>query len=381
MSDAYFINKVFVNTTALRHNLREARQLAGSRQIMAVLATDAYGHGLGPSARTLAQAGVDALSAASLDEALSLRENGLELPAYILGGVRRPEDMEEAIRQGFYIFSSCPEEVRGLSETGARLGLKAKVHLKIDTGLGRRGLRCESFQDFLAEIRDWPSLEILGLATQLATAGDSGAEEQLRRFDILCARAEALGLKGLNNSALSSGGLLCHTAHPAPMVRLGLMLYGVFPAREMGPLRPDLRPAMTVLSRVTHLHDLLPGESIGYGRPYLVRKPMRVAMIPFGSGQGLSYTRSGRGWVLIKGRKAPQVGAVGLNYSTYDVSNIPDVTVGDNVVILGRHTIESIRAEDLAAWSNSNPYEVLTLLGKLNHRQIEGSDYEEDAGD
>ncbi len=379
MPKAYFVNKVFVNTTALRHNFREAKRLGGDRHIMAVIKADAYGHGLLASARTLSQAGAEALGVVEAEDAFFLLNNGLETPIHILGGVRRPEHLEAVIRLGLPVFASCPQEVRALSEKGAELGLKAKIHLKIDTGLGRRGLRADQFPTFLKEAINWPSLDILGLATQLATAGDAAAELQLEKFDSLCYIAEKLGLKNLRHSALNSSGLVCHHSHQSGLLRIGLMLYGVLPARDMGPLRPDLRPAMTVLSRVTDLHELIPGETVGLERTYMVRRPMKVAMVSFGSAQGLASSRSGRGWVLIKGRKAPQVGLIGLNHSIYDITNIPEAAVGDNVVILGRHTLDSIRAEDMAAWAGVPPGEVLTLLGRLNQRYIEGSDYEEDA--
>ena len=370
-------NKVFINMTALRHNLREVRELAGDRHIMAVVKADAYGHGLLGSALTFTQAGADALGVMEIDDALTLREHGLNLPIHILGGLNDPDQLEAALRQDLSFFASGPEQIRALSAKGANLGLRAKLHIKIDTGLGRRGIPADEAEGFLREVAQWPSLQIQGLATHLATAGDPGAAAQLDIFAKICYKAKAIGIKGECHSALASSGLIWHQNDPSKLLRVGLMLYGVHPGPEIGPVRPDLRPAMTVLSRVTHLRELEPGDTVGYNRTFVCRKPMRLAVLPFGYAQGLIRSRSGRGWVLIRGRRAPQVGLISMNSSTYDVTSIPDVALGDNAVILGRHSTSQVRAGDLAAWGSTTPYEMLNLLGRLNTRYIEGSDYED----
>lgn len=372
-------NKVFINMAALRHNFREIKKLAADRQVMAVVKSDAYGHGMVNCALTLAQAGADALGVTEVSDGLILKEHGLDLPIYIMGGLTDPEQMEPAIRSGFSIFAAGFDQLKALSAKAGELGLKAKVHIKIDTGLGRRGLLVDGCDKVLREVLAWPNLEIQGLASHLATAGDQGAHEQLEKFDSLCFRANQLGISGRLNTILNSGGLIWHSEHPSPMVRVGLMLYGAHPGPELGPVRPDLRGVMTVISRVTHLHDLAPGDTIGYGRAFVVRRPMRVAVVPFGYSHGLLRSRSGRGWVLIRGQRAPQVGLISMNASTYDVTNIPEVKVGDNVVVLGRHSTFSIKIGDLAAWAATTAYELLNLFGRLNPRYIEGSDYEEDA--
>lgn len=371
-------NKVFINMTALRHNFREVKEIAGDRKIMAVVKADGYGHGLIGSSMAFSQAGADALGVLEVCDGLTLREHGLELPIHILGGLTNRDQLEPAITQNLSIFANSPEQVKALSDKAGELGLTASMHIKVDTGMSRRGLAPHQVEDFLREALKWPNIHIEGLATQLATVGDSGALHQLEKFDDLCYKSIRLGLRGGSNSALDSGGLIWHSGHPSPLVRVGLMLYGVHPGPELGPLRPDLRPAMTVLSRVTQLRDLSPGDTVGPGRTYIVTRPMRLAVVPFGYAQGLLRSRSGRGWVLIRGCRAPQVGLISMNSSTYDVTDIPDVAVGDNVVVLGRHSTAQIRPGDLAAWAATTPYEILTLMGRLNPRFIEGSDYEID---
>lgn len=373
------VNRVFISMTALRHNFREVRELADGRLLMAVVKADGYGHGLVESALTLAQAGADALGVVTVEDGLVLRET-VRLPVYVLGGTVGSDQFEPIIRQGLRIFAGCVEEVRALADKARELGLTAHIHLKIDTGLNRWGLTTAQAPDFLREALTWPHLEILGLATQLATAGDQGAHEQLAAFDRLCFLANGLGLRGDLNSALSSEGLIWHRQHQARLLRVGLLLYGVHPGPELGPVRPDLRPAMTVLSRVTGLRDISAGETVGPNRAFKADRPMKLAVVPFGYGQGLQRSRSGRGWVLIRGRRAPEVGLITMNASTYDVTHIPDVVLGDNAVILGRHGPDSVKATDLAAWAATTPHEVLNLLGRLNSRFIEGSDYEENAG-
>lgn len=371
-------NRVFINMTALRHNYREVKQLAADRKVMAVVKSDGYGHGMVASAHTLEQAGADALGVTEVMEGLMLREGGLKLPIYIMGGLSDRSQIEPALQQNLSIFVPDIEQARAISDKARELQTTAHIHIKVDSGLGRRGLRKENCEEVLKEIMSWPNLDIQGLATHLATAGDQGAHNQLETFDNLCYRANLLGLPGRLNTALNSGGLIWHAEHQAPMVRIGLMLYGAHPGPELGPVRPDLRGAMTVLSRITHIHELAAGEALGYGRTFVARRPMRVAVVPFGYSQGLLRSRSGRGWVLIRGQRAHQIGLISMNASTYDVSNIPEAVLGDNVVILGRHSTGNIQAGDLAAWSGTTPYEILNLLGRLNPRYIEGSDYEED---
>ncbi len=372
-------NKVFVSMTAIRHNLREVKRLAGDRLVMAVVKADAYGHGMVESGLTLAQAGADALGVVTAEEGLALKEH-VNLPIYIMGGVTGPEQLEPVISNGLRVFAASAEEIRALSDKAGELGLTAKVHLKVDTGLSRRGLCLDEVEDFLREALTWPHLNILGLTTHLATAGDHGARQQLNAFDDVCYKASGLGLFNALDSALGSGGLVWHGGHQARLVRVGLMLYGVYPGPEFSPLRPDLRPAMTVLSRVTSLRNLSPGQTVGCGRAFAVRKPMRLAVVPFGYSQGLLRSRSNQGWVLIRGRRAPQVGLISMSASTYDVTHIPDIALGDNVVIVGRHGQDSIKAGDLAVWAATTPHEILNLLGRLNSRFTEGSDYESNVG-
>lgn len=356
--------------------MREIRELAGDRQIIAVVSADAYGHGLISCSMAFFQAGVDGLGVMEVCDGVSLRKHGLPIPIYILGGLTSRDQLEPAIAHDLVIFANTPEQVRALSDKAVELGLTAKLHIMVDTGLGRCGLIPDQVEPFLREALKWPNTQILGLVTQLATLGDPWAMSQLKKFDDLCYKAIRLGMTGKKNSVLNSGGLTCHNGHPSPLVRVGLMLYGVHPSQNMGPARPDLRPVMTVISRVTEVRGRSPGDTVGPGRSYVVQKPMRLAVVPFGYAHGLLRSRSGRGWALIRGCRAPLVGLVSMSASVYDVTDIPDVAAGDNVVILGRHSIEQINACDLAAWAATTPYEILTLLGRLNPRCIEGSDYE-----
>lgn len=372
-------NKVFINMTALRHNFREVKRLADDRLVMAVVKADAYGHGLINSALTLVQAGADSLGVMDVEEGLMLREHGLTLPVHVMGEMCDPEAAELALRRDLSLFASGPEQIKMLSDKARELNLKARIHLKIDTGMGRRGLTASQAEDFFREVVLWPNLDILGLATHLATAGDPGAHAQLGIFDELCYQAATMQVGRSQNTALNSGGLIWHNGNQARIIRVGLMMYGIHPGPEIGPVRPDLRPAMTVLSKVDTLRELSPGDTVGYGRAYVVRRPMRLAVVPLGYGQGLMRARSNRGWALIRGCRAPQVGLVSMNSSTYDVTDIEGVCLGDNVVVMGRHGNMSIKAGDLAAWAGTTPYEIVTLLGRLNSRCIEGSDYEEDA--
>ncbi|MDR1920123.1 MAG: alanine racemase [Candidatus Adiutrix sp.] len=367
-------NKVFVNMTALRHNFREVKNLAGERRIMAMVKSDAYGHGLVACALTLEQAGADALGVMDLGEGLALRQGGLNLPVHVLGGVNDPEHVDLALENDIAVFAESPELVRMISDRARALKVRAKIHLAVDTAQDSPRLSMGQAGELIREMGTWPNLKILGLATRLASVGDAKALRQLEKFDKLCYKIKNMGFSGGLDTCLDSCGLIWHNDNRAPLVRAGILLYGVHPGTDFAALRPDLRPVMTVLSKITSIKDLKAGDQAGRTPVFLAPRPMRVAVTPFGFSSGLIRTRTSPGWVLIRGRKAPLLGRASMHSSSFDVTGIEEAAVGDIVVIVGRHGTSEIKAGEAAAWCDAAPSEILTLFGKLNPRFAEGSD-------
>jgi alanine racemase len=261
-----------------------------------------------------------------------------------------------------------------ISDRAGALKVRAKIHLAVDTAQDSPGLSAGRTGELLREMAAWPNLEILGLATRLASAGDAGARRQLEKFDKLCYKIKNTGLSGGLDTCLDSSGLIWHNDNRAPLVRAGVLLYGVYPGGGFAALRPDLRPVMTVLSKITAIKDLKAGDQAGRPWPFLAPRPLRAAVAPFGFSSGLIRGRASPGWVLIRGRKAPLLGRASMHSSSFDVTGIEEAAVGDIVVIVGRHGTSEIKAGEAAAWSDAAPSEILTLFGKLNPRFVEGSD-------
>ena len=371
-------NRAIINMATLRHNFREVKGHAQGRQIMALVENDAYGHGLVPAALALAQAGADSLGVANVTEGMNLRVNGLTLPIHILSGLQGQDQVELAVAENLSVFVYDREQIAALSAQGTAQGRIARYHLVVDTGLNCLGFKPKEAEKLLPELVKVPNAQYLGLATTLASVNNDSAHEQLRIFDQLCYRADALGLPQDANSALCSAGIMAHSNHIARLVRPGQALYGLQSGVGLGPMSLDLRPVMQVESRIIQIKELLPGSFLAGDPSFPVQKKTKIAVTPFGYAQGLLRVRSNLGWALIGGQVAPLLGRISLNTSMYDISKIDGIKTGDQVVIVGRQSSREIKAHQVAAWNRGTAKEATTLFGSLNIKFFEGSDYEID---
>ncbi len=364
-----------IDLAALEHNYRQLRSLCEPQvKFLAVVKADAYGHGLIPVARTLAAAGVDYLGVGSLEEGLALRQEGLDCPVLLLLGIL-PEEAENAVADELEIVLFRLDVAQAAAAAAKEQGKRVGVHLKCDTGMGRLGLLPQEVLPFLAALKDYPQLEVRGLISHLAVAEQedkSYTRKQFQEFTALLNVVRQQGWELPLSHIANSAALWEHKEAHFNLVRPGLMLYGSPPA----PHRPppvDLKPVMSLTTRVLQLKRLPPGSSISYGCTYTTTDWSDVAVLPVGYCNGYSRLLSNRGEVLLKGRRAPIRGRVCMNLTMVEVTQIPGVKEGDKVTLLGMDQGARLYAEELATWAETISYEIYCTLGNANPRRYGGA--------
>jgi alanine racemase len=364
-----------IDLGALRHNYFQLRRrLFPGVKLLAVVKADAYGHGLVPAARTLAAAGAEYLGVASLEEGLTLRQAGIKLPVVLLMGIVPPES-RVAVASGLEVVLYRRDVAQALEAAGRSLGKKARVHLKVDTGMGRLGLGPAEVMPFLEGLGRASHVEVLGLISHLASADDADktyTARQLQEFLALVSTAQSCGWElPLSHVANSAALVESPEAHFA-MVRPGIALYGSPPApgRSWGV---DLKPVMSFTAQVLQCKRVPPGSSISYGCTYTTADWTSLAVLPAGYCNGYPRMLSNRGAVLLKGRRAPIRGRVCMNLTMVDVSSIPDVAEGEPVTLLGENGGDCLTADDLAGWAETISYDIYCALGSANRRRFVGA--------
>lgn len=342
------------------HNLREVRRVAAPSLVYGVVKADAYGHGMLPVARALEHAGVDGLCVALTEEGLALRAEGVRVPILVLNGAYGKEhERVLAARLTPVVYSI--EEVEAFARAGAGRG--ADVHLKVDTGMARLGVPIASLGAFLRAMKAFPAIRVRGVLTHLssAEANDAVTAAQLDRFDAALAEVRRHGHAPDVVHAANSAATYRHARARHSLVRVGLALYGVPPAPDVGG---ELRPVMRVRTEVLSARDLPAGAPVGYGEMFRATRASRIATLPIGYGDGLLRAASPRGVVLIRGQRCPIVGAISMDLTTVDVTDVPDCALGDEAVILGDAGDDRITAHELASACGTIAYEVLTGLSR-----------------
>ena len=358
-----------IDLDAILHNYRTIRKHAGV-SVMAVVKADAYGHGAVPVARLL-EAECDFFGVSALAEAMELRNAGITLPILLLGHTP-PEGYPVAVENNLRVAIFDLEEAKLLSLEAQRQNKTAYIHFKVDTGMSRIGFQAtEEAADMCAEIAKLPGLYAEGLYSHFATADETEQKktdaqaEKFAAFDeMLKQRMIDIPIRHLDNSA----GALRRTCR-YEMVRAGIALYGVYPSVQIDMDMPVLHPAMSWYTKISYIKQLEEGRDISYGGTYATTKPTLVATIPAGYADGYRRNLSNRFYVLIRGVKAPILGRVCMDQFMVDVSDIPDVQVGDEVVLMGDSGDKRISVERLSAMADSFPYEQLCDLSRRVVRQ------------
>jgi alanine racemase len=356
------LTRAEIDLNALRDNLHAIRNhIPAGTKVLGLVKANAYGHGLVEVARTLAGEGIDYLGVGFLEEGIVLREAGLTLPILVLGGVVGSQ-IKDFLLHGLEITVSSLEIARRINDEAGSGGAKARIHVKIDTGMERIGVRAERAVPFVEQVAQMRNLEIAGLYSHLATADEEDktfAREQASRFTAVL---DALRRKGIEiplAHLANSGAVLDLPECLFDMVRPGIMLYGISPSgRGTGPV--TLRPVLSLKSNVVYVKEVDPGVTISYGRTYRTRAKTRIATVPIGYGDGYGRRLSNIAEVIIRGARRPVVGTICMDQLMVDLGPEPEVHVGDEVVLIGSSGTETVTAWEIAAKLGTIPYEIFT---------------------
>jgi alanine racemase len=368
-----------IDCAAMRRNYGRLRKLAGRRKVMAVVKADAYGHGAAVSAKLFDQCGADWFGVATVEEAIELRSAGIRKPILLLGGLYM-SDPAALIEHQLTPSVSSTARLDTYAGCARRYGKPIDFHLKIDTGMGRLGMPAELLESFAAHLRElnrearsaWRALRLTGFFTHLASAEDMVAtqtDEQLTLFKQALTRLRALGVRPEWIHVSNSAALLRGARIAENLVRIGALLYGyclplvIAPGARVQPL-PVFEPVLSFKTRVVFLKDQPVGAPLGYGASYYTRRPSRIATLPVGYADGLNRALSNRGRMLVRGRYARIVGNISMDLTLIDVTDIPHVSVGDEVTMIGKAGSCSITAAEVARELGTIPYEILCSIGK-----------------
>ena len=354
-----------IDLTAFRENLAVARAVAGSAQVWPVLKANAYGHGARRLALACADEGVERIGVGDSSEALELREAGVRVPLLVLGTVIDAE-LPALLRHEIEVGVHSEGRARALGAFAREQNRQLGVHLKIDTGMTRLGVLPEAALRVARTIADEPGLALRGVMTHFAAREgmrDPSTQEQQSVFEtaVDAIRADGIAVPavhGGNSAALFSGLQPLGDA-----VRPGIALFGILPPQLVS--KASLRAVLSLHAQIVFLKDIPEGQAVGYGGQWVSHQATRLATIPMGYADGIPYRlgSSGRGSVLVRGRRCPIVGAVSMDYCTLDVGHVPGVEVGDTVTLIGQDGDESLGAQEVADAAGTIPYEITCSIG------------------
>lgn len=364
-----------INLSAAAYNLNSMKEnLEDGTRMIAVVKTDGYGHGAIPIAR-MAEA-YDYLwgfATATVEEALQLRQAGIRKPVLILG-FTFPDACEEIVRQEIRptVFTMAAAEQ--LSREAVRQGRTVSIHIKVDTGMSRIGLKDDQEgAELVREISLLPNVELEGLYTHFARADerDKGpAREQLARFQAFAGLLKDRGVKIRMHHCSNSAGIFDLKEANMDAVRAGISIYGLYPSEDVNRLAVPVIPVMTLKSHVVYVKEIGPGTSVSYGGTFTAEKPMRIATVPVGYGDGYPRSLSNKGKVIIRGRQASILGRICMDQFMVDVTDIPEARPGDLVTLIGADGGNGITMEDLGGLSGRFNYELACDIGKRVPRRF-----------
>ena len=354
-----------VRPEAIQRNLERLREkIRPFTRVMAVVKANAYGHGLVPIAQAL-QGKVDFLGIGSLKEASILREHGVLAPLFLFGRLFRDE-IPIALQMNLTVTVSSFEEARDISEFSAQYlkKEKARLHIKVDTGMGRLGVPLREALSEIEKIAALPGLQLDGIYTHFPTAEqfpDSFTQKQLSDFEQLVEDLRRKGISFVFRHAANSAGALRFRSTSLNLVRPGIVLYGVHPHPSL-EAEIDLEPGLSLKTRVAFVKQIQAGESVGYGREFVAEAPTTIAVLPIGYAHGYPFHLSRKGEVLMGGRRFPLAGRICMDALMVDLGSSSGVQVGEEAVLLGNSGEERISATQLASLAGTIPYEIMTRL-------------------
>ena len=360
-----------IDLQAFRHNFQNLRNyISPQTRIMAIVKADAYGHGALPCARIAVESGADYLGAGVIEEGIEFRQSGLDTPILILGSIF-PDEAEDLIRHDLATIVCTLPLAQALAKEAGKQNKTASVHIKVDTGMNRLGVLPNNLPELLNQIRNLPNLKIEGVSTHFASADDedlSITQAQLKKFQaaLACFKQDDRPLIHCSNTS----ALFKFPESHFDMVRPGLILYGALPSpslqtvlNEKKNLSP-FQPVMQWKSQIILVKSLAKGQPVSYSGSFTTQRDSLIATLPIGYADGLHRSLSNKMDVLIRGKRAPQIGNICMDMTLIDVTQIQDVQAGDEVVLFGKQESQTITVDEMATKGGTIPYEILCNVGK-----------------
>lgn len=363
-----------ISLSAIAHNLQCVKKIVKNRPIIAVVKADAYGHGVVEVSKRLIQEGASYLAVAYTGEATELRTAGINIPIIVLFDTGDIKD--------FFDFKLIPvihnvDTASSLSDKARKRGVKIKVHVKVDTGMGRLGLSSNRITEDLIKISEMNGIELTGLLSHFSEADLSDrsyAVQQLERFNKIRETISKKLKRKIFSHIANSAAVLSFKDAYLDAVRPGLMLYGYLPFNPPPTLEKGVKggfnliPAMKIKTKVLCIRSVPSGTPISYGRTFVTKKQSRIGVLPLGYADGYSRFFSNNADVLVKKRRVPVIGTICMDLTMIDLTEVKDVREDDEVIILGKQGEETITAQELSQKANTIPYEIMTSLGSRSKR-------------
>ncbi|MEA1960103.1 MAG: alanine racemase [Bacillota bacterium] len=351
-----------IDLTAIHRNVHRVKQLLHPQcNVMAVVKADAYGHGMVPVARTCLEAGATFLAVATLDEAVVLREAGMQAPVLVMG-ITPDGNAADAIAYDVDVAVFTIKTAEAFSKEACRQNKTARIHLKVDTGMGRIGLPCEQGStEIVKQIYQLPGIVIRGIFSHLATADQtdkSFSNYQHQLFDQFCLQLEKQGIYIPIKHLANSAAIMDFPASHYNMVRSGIITYGLYPSAEVNRETLMLEPAMRLKTKILFLKTVKQGSSISYGRTFVSERETKVATVPIGYADGYNRLFSNKAWAVVHGQKIQLIGRVCMDQCMFDVTTVKDINEGDEVILFGKDT-DGVTADDLARLIGTINYEIV----------------------
>lgn len=352
-----------VDLGAVKYNFLQTKKLIGKdTSMLVVVKGNAYGHGMVEVSRTLQESGADFLGVATLDEALILRKRRINKPILILGSVLQHE-LKPAIENNITLTLCHAELAKAIDKLASKLNKIARVHIKVDTGMGRIGVWHEEAFDFVKYVVNLKNIFIEGIYTHFSVAGRDKffTAYQIDSFTALLEQLRRSGIEILYRHAANSIATVNLKKSHLNIVRPGIIIYGMYPKKSFSR-KLHLKPALSLMTRIVFLKKTPAGRSISYGRTYIIQKPTIIATLPIGYADGYGRILSNKAKVLVRGERAPVVGKVTMDQTMIDVGHIEGVSLGDEVVLIGKQGDNEIRCEELARLAGTIPYEIVCSI-------------------
>jgi len=348
-------SRVEVNLKNFAENIKAAKDGLGKSLLLTVVKADAYGHGAVAISHAAIETGTDWLGVGIVEEGIQLRESGITAPILILSQ-ELPERSGEIVRYGLSATVCDDNFLNTLNKEAYNQSKIVKVFIKIDTGMGRYGVLPEDFPSLYNAALAKKNVEIIGIMSHFPSA-DTDIEFTKRQLDLLKNITQKFDSRSGVISIANSAGFLNLKNANLDMVRLGIILYGISPIKE---LNMPFKPVMNVKSKISFMKTIPPGYTVSYGRTYKAKKSVKVGVVPIGYADGYDRHLSNKGWMVVKGKKVPIIGNITMDATMIDLTAIPDVKTGDEITIMD----EEITAWDLAELIGTIPYEIVTRMGK-----------------